>query len=49
MSGLYSASCNTRESISRMTVPIAAQILLQISNFSDSIVDVPPEEKIKKS
>jgi hypothetical protein len=32
-----------------MTVPIAAQILLQIYNFSDSILDVPPEEKIKKS
>jgi hypothetical protein len=32
-----------------MTVPIAAHILLQISDFSGSILDVPLEEKIKKA
>lgn len=48
MSSLYWASCNTQESVSGMTVPIAAHILLQISDFSGSILDVPLEEKIKK-
>lgn len=53
MSDLYSASSHTQESISGVTVPIAAQILYFRccrSHFFDTynVHDVTPAEKIKK-